>query len=262
MKNNSSNYNKNKQLCLVERGKRLAECRKEKNYTQEQLAESINVCPQLISLYERGKRNFENTVYDISKVLNISVDYLMCNSNYKSRKEELMSTLEHKHKEFNTKLLYLSTLGYNTYFSYWLTFHKSKYKYFKDKIKPYIQKDSDNKELIQCLDNEILAETPFYIELITKNGLNIPVTKNFITLNLSELPLTLLEKHFDKVVELPSLDNIPITNNICAYTIGYITEYNNLTLDFKIISQLKRLCQVIDTNAKNCISLSDKGLIT
>lgn len=116
MNKNSSNYNKNKQLCLVERGKRLAECRKEKNYTQEQLAESIHVCSQLISLYERGKRCFKNNVYEISKVLNVSEKYLMCDSNYKTIEEQYQAEYECLYNSDDFLIKYLKNYGYKITF--------------------------------------------------------------------------------------------------------------------------------------------------
>lgn len=58
--------------------KRLRELRQEKNMTQAQLAETINVARQAISSWERGetKPSSDNLV-QLSQVYGVSVDYLL-----------------------------------------------------------------------------------------------------------------------------------------------------------------------------------------
>ena len=59
-------------------GDRIKHLRKAKNYTQEQLAEMINISPKNISQLERGKMGISvSTLMSISKALQISADYLL-----------------------------------------------------------------------------------------------------------------------------------------------------------------------------------------
>ena len=63
---------------LKEVGYRIKLCRKEKNFTQERLAEEINVSPHYIYEIERGSKNMSIYTLDkISKALNISTDYIL-----------------------------------------------------------------------------------------------------------------------------------------------------------------------------------------
>lgn len=63
---------------LKEVGYRIKLCRKEKNFTQERLAEEINVSPHYIYEIERGSKTMSIYTLDkISKALNISTDYIL-----------------------------------------------------------------------------------------------------------------------------------------------------------------------------------------
>jgi transcriptional regulator with XRE-family HTH domain len=66
------------QLALHNFAERLRLLRKERNYTQEQLAEIIGKSTEHISFLERGERapSFE-VVVDIAQALNVSIGYLM-----------------------------------------------------------------------------------------------------------------------------------------------------------------------------------------
>lgn len=58
-------------------GKRLKEFRKEKNITQEELANILNTTHSTISAYENGKTTILTAfAYEICKRYNISIDYL------------------------------------------------------------------------------------------------------------------------------------------------------------------------------------------
>ncbi len=66
---------------LKEVGYRIKLCRKEKNFTQERLAEEINVSPHYIYEIERGSKTMSIYTLDkISKALNISTDYILSGS--------------------------------------------------------------------------------------------------------------------------------------------------------------------------------------
>lgn len=59
-------------------GKFIAECRKEKNLTQEQLAEKLNVTSKSISRWENGKTMPDITLFELlCEELNISIDELL-----------------------------------------------------------------------------------------------------------------------------------------------------------------------------------------
>ena len=63
---------------LVEIGKRIQSRRKQQGYTQEQLAEMMNVSIQMVSNLERGNKaiRIENLI-NLSKILEISTDYIL-----------------------------------------------------------------------------------------------------------------------------------------------------------------------------------------
>jgi len=64
----------NKEKFLKQFGKRVAEVRRERNLTQEELADLVNVHRTYIGFIEQGKRNaVVANVYKISKALNISL---------------------------------------------------------------------------------------------------------------------------------------------------------------------------------------------
>ena len=59
-------------------GKRIQNRRKQQGYTQEQLAELMNVSIQMISNLERGNKaiRIENLIH-LSQILNVSTDYIL-----------------------------------------------------------------------------------------------------------------------------------------------------------------------------------------
>lgn len=62
-------------------GLRIREERIKQNYTQEQLAEKINVSTTYIGYIERGERTLTLAkLVDISNILHVSVDYLLTDS--------------------------------------------------------------------------------------------------------------------------------------------------------------------------------------
>ncbi len=59
-------------------GERLSELRKDKGYTQQQLAELLSVSKYTISSYENEKTSPDDrSLIFIAKLFNISLDYLM-----------------------------------------------------------------------------------------------------------------------------------------------------------------------------------------
>ena len=59
-------------------GKFIAECRKKKNLTQDELAKLLTVTPQAISKWESEQAKPEvDKVKEISKVFNVSIEYLL-----------------------------------------------------------------------------------------------------------------------------------------------------------------------------------------
>ena len=63
-------------LCKV--GDRIQQCRKSRGYTQEQLAEEMNVSIQMISNVERGNKAIRiDNLVNLSRILHVSTDYLL-----------------------------------------------------------------------------------------------------------------------------------------------------------------------------------------
>ena len=63
---------------LVDMGKRISDRRKALGYTQEQLAELMDVSIQMISNLERGNKAIKiDNLLKLSNILSISTDYLL-----------------------------------------------------------------------------------------------------------------------------------------------------------------------------------------
>lgn len=59
-------------------GKRIQNRRKQQGYTQEQLAEMMNVSIQMVSNLERGNKAIRiDNLMKLSQILNISTDYIL-----------------------------------------------------------------------------------------------------------------------------------------------------------------------------------------
>ena len=66
------------ELNLCEIGKRIQFCRKRMGYTQEKLAESMNVSIQMISNMERGNKAIRiDNLVKLSRILEVSTDYIL-----------------------------------------------------------------------------------------------------------------------------------------------------------------------------------------
>lgn len=59
-------------------GRRIQNRRKQKGYTQEQLAEMMNVSIQMVSNLERGNKAIRiDNLINLSQILDISTDYIL-----------------------------------------------------------------------------------------------------------------------------------------------------------------------------------------
>lgn len=59
-------------------GNRISERRKQLNYTQEQIAEKMNVSIQMVSNLERGNKAIKiDNLLKISEILDMSTDYIL-----------------------------------------------------------------------------------------------------------------------------------------------------------------------------------------
>ena len=64
-------------------GERLQEIRKERNLTQKQLANKLEISIHTVASYERGKSSPDDGIMvQIAKILDISIDYLLGLTNY------------------------------------------------------------------------------------------------------------------------------------------------------------------------------------
>lgn len=69
---------------MREIGERIKELRKKKHWTQDELAHLLEVAPSSVGSYERGSRqpSIENLIR-MSKYFNVSLDYLLCQTDDK-----------------------------------------------------------------------------------------------------------------------------------------------------------------------------------
>ena len=95
---------------------RLLELRKEYNYTQSQLADILGVSRTAIAAYESGQSSIPlNRLNELARLYNVSTDYLLCNTNSRSRdisyhnindvKDKLENTIDD-----NSKLVIVNSL--------------------------------------------------------------------------------------------------------------------------------------------------------
>lgn len=90
-------------------GKRISHIRKERGYTQEQLAESAGISIQFISDIENNKKNMTvNTLKKIADTLNITTDYIIYGReepNEDTAISHMLNKLSKKNKKKAEKLL-------------------------------------------------------------------------------------------------------------------------------------------------------------
>ena len=75
---------------LKEIGKRICERRKSMGYTQEQLAEMMDVSIQMISNLERGNKAIKiKNLINLSNILQVSTDYILMGKTVGTDRERL-----------------------------------------------------------------------------------------------------------------------------------------------------------------------------
>lgn len=96
---------------LIKIGKFIADCRKKKNITQEELAEKLNITDRAVSKWERGLCLPDaDKMLDLCNILNISVNELLSGEridmkNYEKKNEELLVELAKQEELKNKKML-------------------------------------------------------------------------------------------------------------------------------------------------------------
>jgi len=97
-------------------GKFIAECRRNNNLTQMQLAEKLDITDRAISKWENGKAMPDSGVMlDLCKELKISVNELLSGEmikmeNYDKKAEENFIELQKEKEESNRRLLFTETI--------------------------------------------------------------------------------------------------------------------------------------------------------
>ena len=92
-------------------GKFIAECRKEKCFTQAQLAEMLNITDRAVSKWETGRSMPDVSIMlELCKVLNISVNELLNGERlnmeeYNEKAEKLLIEMARKEAKNNKKML-------------------------------------------------------------------------------------------------------------------------------------------------------------
>ena len=70
-------------VLLQDIGKRIQQRRKALGYTQEQMAEMMNVSVQMVSNLERGNKAIRiDNLINISRILKVSTDYILTGMNH------------------------------------------------------------------------------------------------------------------------------------------------------------------------------------
>ena len=96
---------------LIKIGKFIATCRKNKNITQEQLAEKLNITDRAVSKWERGLSLPDASIMiELCNILDINVNELLCGEkidmkNYKEKNEDLLLELARQEEINNKKIM-------------------------------------------------------------------------------------------------------------------------------------------------------------
>ena len=100
----------------IEIGKFIAKCRKEKNLTQAQLAEKLNITDRAVSKWETGKSMPDSSIMlELCEILGITVNELLSGveinmEDYKKRADENLIALKRKDENNMTKNVIISIL--------------------------------------------------------------------------------------------------------------------------------------------------------
>ena len=79
-------------------GRRIAELRKEKGMTQEELARALNITRSALSLYEIGKREPDtDTIKKIAEFFGVSIDYLLGQTDIRNPHKEFIQKAKEKY---------------------------------------------------------------------------------------------------------------------------------------------------------------------
>ncbi len=97
-------------------GRFIAECRKNKELTQMQLAEKLNITDRAVSKWETGKSMPDSSIMlELCDVLGISVNDLLCGEvvamdNYKEKSEQMLLEMMKQKEESDRQLLSLEII--------------------------------------------------------------------------------------------------------------------------------------------------------
>ena len=97
----------------VKVGKFIAECRKNNNLTQKQLAEKLNITDRAISKWENGRSLPDSSIMlELCDILKINVNDLLNGEvvlvdNYKEKSEKLILEMAKQKEEADRRLLFL-----------------------------------------------------------------------------------------------------------------------------------------------------------
>jgi len=100
----------------VKIGKFIAECRKQNNLTQMQLAEKLNITDRAVSKWETGKAMPDSSIMlQLCEILKISVNDLLCGEriimdNHNKETEKIIDEMVKQKEEADKRLLYIEIL--------------------------------------------------------------------------------------------------------------------------------------------------------
>lgn len=100
----------------VKIGRFIAECRREKNFTQMQLAEKLNITDRAVSKWENGRAMPDSSIMiELCSVLGINVNELLSGEriemeNYNKVAEENLLTLKKQKEESDKRLLNIEVI--------------------------------------------------------------------------------------------------------------------------------------------------------
>ncbi|MBE6800826.1 MAG: helix-turn-helix transcriptional regulator [Ruminococcaceae bacterium] len=100
----------------VKIGKFIAECRKQNNLTQMQLAEKLNITDRAVSKWETGKAMPDSSIMlQLCEILKISVNDLLCGEriimdNHNKETEKIIVEMVKQKEEADKRLLYIEIL--------------------------------------------------------------------------------------------------------------------------------------------------------
>lgn len=91
-------------------GEKLKYLRKERRYTQTELAGLLGIAPSTIGMYEQGRRQPDNnTLFKLSRLLNVTVDYLVSEETEQDGDKDIEEVIS----EIKSKLLSSGGLMFN-----------------------------------------------------------------------------------------------------------------------------------------------------